>query len=345
MRYEAAEGKEVADMQESLRTILPASLRKVVELLPGHAVQALEEIRIRADRPLEIAFGGASVFVTAGGRPTSDVRTAYKPSREECRQLLDLATNHSVYSYEEELRRGYITVIGGHRIGLAGRTVLEEGRIKVIRDIACFNIRVAREMIGSGGAVLGQLLDPESRSIHSTLIISPPQFGKTTLARDLARLISEGSWPEQRYGDGRKVGIVDERSELAACVKGVPSFDVGPRTDVLDCCPKAEGMMMMIRSMSPEVLVVDEIGRPEDSESLIEALRCGVRIIATAHGSDIADIRARPALRRIHALGLFARYVVLAGRGGQRSAAVYDANGKPIGSVPLRSIAGGVPAW
>ncbi len=126
------------------------------------------------------------------------------------------------------------------------------------------------------------------RSIHHTLIISPPQQGKTTLIRDLARLISRGEWGANNVStSGKKVGVVDERSELAACVKGVPRFDLGPRTDVMDGCPKAEGMMMMIRSLSPDVLIVDEIGRPEDADAIHEAVHTGIRVVATAHGAEL----------------------------------------------------------
>ncbi|RLM59977.1 stage III sporulation protein AA, partial [Halorubrum sp. Atlit-9R] len=143
------------------------------------------------------------------------------------------------------------------------RTILDNGSVRGIRDIGAFNIRVAREVIGASVHLLPKLVDRVRKTLHSTLILAPPQQGKTTLVRDIARSVSYGLWPmhEGTGWQGRKVGIVDERSEIAACVRGIPTFDVGPRTDVMDACPKAEGMMMLLRSMSPEVLIADEIGR------------------------------------------------------------------------------------
>jgi stage III sporulation protein AA len=243
-------------------------------------------------------------------------------------------TNHSVYSFEEELRRGFITIPGGHRVGLAGRTLLENGRVRTIRDVSSFNIRVAREVFGVSKDILPYMIDPVGRRVHNTLIISPPQQGKTTLLRDLARTLSSGDRTSlQGLTRGLKVGIVDERSEIAASVKGVPRFNLGPRTDVLDGCPKAEGMMMMIRSLSPELIVVDEIGRPEDAEALHEALHGGISVIATAHGYGMSDIKLRPVLRELISERLFNRYVVLSLRkGSERSFQIYDEGGQLVKS-------------
>ncbi|MBO9598088.1 MAG: stage III sporulation protein AA, partial [Cohnella sp.] len=291
----------------------------VLDRLPGDAVQTLEEIRVRENRPLEIGYGSRSAFVRPDGSLTDDYRSAYVPGQEEIRALLERVTNHSLYAVEEELRRGYVTVPGGHRIGLAGRTVLDKGTVAHLRDIAGFNVRIARARVGFGAQVLPGLLDFGSRTIRHTLIVSPPQQGKTTLIRDLARCISAGDWHHSRAigWRGRKVGIVDERSEIAACERGVPTFDLGPRSDVLDACPKAEGIMMMVRSMSPEVVVVDEIGRPEDAAALNEAIHAGVRVLATAHASNIADIFARPVLSQLASDGVFGAYVLLSRNGGQ----------------------------
>jgi stage III sporulation protein AA len=298
-------------MYESIEYILPKSVQSALAFLPAAIKSVIEEIRIRESRPLEIVYRGRYAFVSAKGDLSAHSSEALHPTRAECAKLLDLLTNHSVYSYEEELKRGFIAVTGGHRVGLAGRTVLEQGRVKLIRDICSFNIRIAREVPDCARKILPALLDPMINSIHHTLVISPPQKGKTTLIRDLARLISYGYWPATALWPGLKVAIVDERSELAACIRGVPTFDVGPRTDVLDGCPKAEGMMMMIRSMSPEVMVVDEIGRQEDAEAIHEAVHAGIRIIATAHGNNLDDIRSRPVLRQLVADEVFTRYVVL----------------------------------
>src|SRR5690606_32089186 len=177
----------------------------------------------------EITFKGTYHFVTPDGKLSQDSGAAYLPSRNDCHQLLDLLTNHSVYTLEEQLKRGYITVRGGHRVGLSGKTVLEHGFVKQLRDISSFNIRIARQMIGAASPLLPKLIEPASGLVHHTLIISPPQQGKTTLVRDMARLLSGGGWNSAGVQTkGVKVGIVDERSEIAASIKGVPSFDVGP---------------------------------------------------------------------------------------------------------------------
>lgn len=293
--------------------LLPLELKRLLEGLPADVLKQLEEIRIRENRPLEIAYGGHSRFVTADAGLRIGPEQAVKPTAEQCRKLLERITNYSLYAMEEELRRGYITVSGGHRIGLAGRTILDGGTVRGIRDIGGFNIRIAREVIGASAHLLPKLLDRARATIGSTLILAPPQQGKTTLVRDIARSVSYGLWPGSEAQDwrGRKVGIVDERSEIAACVRGIPTFDIGPRTDVMDACPKAEGMMMLLRSMSPEVLIVDEIGRPEDADAIREASHAGVAIVATAHAYDIQDAKGRPELYKLIQEGTFAQVVEL----------------------------------
>lgn len=303
---------------ESVLSLLPLPLRQAVAQMPAAVKSRTEELRIREGRPLEVVYGGQYGFIRQDGVVDMRAEGACVATGEDCAKLLELLTRHSLYSFEEELKRGFITVEGGHRVGLAGRTVLEDSKVRLIRNVSGFNIRIAREVKGCGSKVLPRILDPGERTVHHTLVISPPGHGKTTLIRDLARMISAGEWPEPGFGGGRKVGIVDERSEIAACERGVPRFEVGPRTDVMDGCPKAEGMIMMIRSMSPEVLVVDEIGRPEDARAVHEAVHAGIRIIATAHGSSREDAMLRPVLRELMQGGVFKRFVVLHNRGMAR---------------------------
>lgn len=323
---------------QAILSFLPVRIREIIEKLPAATAECLEEIRVREARPLEVVTDGESRFVAPDGSFTADAGRGFRPSKEDGLKLLDLLTNHSLYTFEEELRRGYITIAGGHRVGLAGKTVLERGEVKHIREVGSFNIRLARAIPGLAKPLLPAIWDDAAGTVHQTLVLSPPRQGKTTLIRDLARLISAG---ESKAAAGLRVAIVDERSEIAACVKGVPSFDVGPRTDVLDGCPKAEGMMMMIRSMSPEVLIVDEIGRPEDAVALQESMHAGVRVIATAHGRNISDVRTRPALRRMLEEGMFTRLIELSrSRSAGTAYTVWDASGRKVAELTLSALLG-----
>lgn len=282
-------------MTEDVYLLLPDPVRNRLAKLSSSEIQRIEEIRLRIGRPVEVVIDNQSFFLDEGQRF----------SKEEGTILMNRLSMHSLYTLEEEMRRGYITIKGGHRVGIAGKVVLDGGNVKHIRDITSFNIRIARQIFGAANNVLPILID--KGQVKSTLIISPPQCGKTTLIRDIARQLSYGT----KGFPGKKVSIVDERSEIAGCVNGIPQKDVGPRTDVMDGCPKAEGMMMMIRSMSPDVLIADEIGRPEDSYALEEAIHAGIAVITTVHGKNLKDVMRRPVLSRLAQSGVFQRYLVL----------------------------------
>ncbi len=279
--------------------ILPESIRQLLRQLQPNVIEQVEEIRLRVARPLEII---------AAGKPHYPIenRDYYIVKADDAKFLLSQLSQYSMYAFEEELRRGFITIQGGHRVGLAGKVVLDQGHVKTLRDISSFNIRIARQTIGVAEKLVSQLYD--SRWL-STIFIGPPQTGKTTMLRDVARLISEGM--PSRNIPPLKVGIVDERSEIAASMKGVPQLDLGMRVDVLDGCPKAEGMMMLIRSMSPDVLIVDEIGRREDVIAVQEALHAGVKVMTTAHGFTVEDVENRPELKVLFDLQAFERSVEL----------------------------------
>lgn len=312
--------------------VLPLRIREFIQSLPRTILESLEEIRVRQDRPLEIITKEQSWFVNEQCQLSRSPRDSVIPYREECAKMLNLITNHSLYTMEEELKRGYVTIEGGHRIGLVGRVVVERGNVKYLRDVAGFNVRIAREVKGVGEPLLPILVN--SQGLNSVLIISPPQCGKTTLIRDMARLASKGEGQFLSY----KVGIVDERSEIAGCIDGVPQHDVGPRTDVLDACPKAEGMMMMIRSMSPELLVVDEIGRVEDSDAVREAIYAGVCVLATAHGASIQEVCQRPTLAELIEEKVFSRFIVLNRKGGPGTVdGIFDSEGQSISVAKKRT--------
>lgn len=284
---------------------LPRHIGHMVRSLPAATAINIEEIRLRLGKPLCLEGCGIELFLGIDGITTAE--KAYKVTEQDLRAAIQLVCNFSFYSVEEELRNGFVTVSGGHRVGVCGRAVIEKGRVKALKDICYMNYRIAKQVIGAADKAIGYLIrSPDS--IYSTLIISPPQCGKTTLLRDLVRCLSSGS--EKHRFKGMKVSLVDERSEIAACSMGIPRNDVGLRTDVLDGCPKAEGIIMMIRSMSPEIIATDEIGRKEDAEAIMDAVNAGVKVITTIHGSGIEDFLNKQDLSKINR-NVFERYIIL----------------------------------
>jgi stage III sporulation protein AA len=211
---------------------------------------------------------------------------------------------------EEEMQKGYLTLPGGHRAGFVGRAVLDHGNLKTLKQISSVNIRIARFVSGCAQKLINYIVN--ENTVQNTLIISPPRAGKTTILRDIVTTLSDG------YGNFSPidVGIVDERSEIAGCREGIPQMPVGHRTDVLDGCPKAEGMMMLVRSMSPHVIATDEIGRYEDTKAIQEVINAGIKLVATVHGSSIKEICRRPVVQNIVKQRVFERYVILSRRKG-----------------------------
>lgn len=305
--------------------MLAPCIRDLVAAMAWGKAEELEEIRLREGRPLMVGGGGWDTMLDLEGRGTQNPGRAYLVTRDDVSRTLQLMSRGSLYAVEDELRGGYLTLQGGHRVGLAGRAVLENGAVRTLKHISGLNVRLARERPGAADAVIGRLVSKGGR-VGSALIVSPPQCGKTTLLRDIVRQLSYGL-PALGLA-GQKVGVVDERSEIAACWDGVPQNDVGPRTDVLDACPKAEGMMMMLRSMSPAVVATDEIGRPEDALAVQEALAAGVAVLATAHGRTPDEVAGRPALRELMAAGAFERYIILSRRRGPGTVEAILGNGE-----------------
>ena len=313
-------------MEYGIRGLLSPSIRYIFARQNIDEASLLE-LRLRVNKPAILQFSDGEYILN------NDTGEEYIVNKEDIKATLDLVSNYSFYAYENEVGQGYITVRGGHRVGFTGQVVMESGRVKSVKHISFINIRVAHEVKGCGLKALPYMIN--KGKVLNTLIVSPPGCGKTTLLRDVIRLVSGGN----SYIKGVNVGVVDERSEISACYMGVPQNDVGIRTDVLDACPKASGMMMLLRSMSPKVIAVDEIGSREDMEAISYVINCGCSILATIHGSTIDDIRTRPIIRRLVEERIFDRYIVLSDANGVGSIEnIFDERGNEL-YTPLLSVA------
>ncbi|MCI9440544.1 MAG: stage III sporulation protein AA [Ruminococcus sp.] len=295
---------EMNQKQQQILSILAKSVRRTVEK-EGLDFGQLQEIRMRIGKPLIMVYKNQERILSFSKNGTTAVHMVTK---EEMRETLEYVSHYSLYAYEQEIRQGFITIEGGHRVGVMGKAVLERNRVKNLQYISSINIRVAHEVPGCADQVFRYIT--KGRQICHTLIISPPCCGKTTLLRDLIRQVSDGN----AYVKGCSVGVVDERSELGGCYLGVAQNEMGMRTDILDGCPKAEGMLMLIRSMSPQVIAVDEIGSAEDIHAMEYAMQCGCRLIASVHGKDMEEVSGKPVLSDLVRKKRFERYVVLENR-------------------------------
>ena len=244
---------------------------------------ALEEIRIRSNRPLILKFSDNEKIFD------------YIVTVEDLIETLQKICENSIYSYQSQICNGFITIKGGHRVGIAGNIVIENGKIININYISSLHFRIAKEINGCSNKLLKYVINMENNNVYNTLIVSKPGVGKTTILRDLVRRISNGI--EQINFQGLNVGLVDERGEIAAMYKGVPQNDIGMRTDVLSNVKKDKGMKLLIRSMAPRVIAADEIGSKEDVEAIKEAVCSGIKGIFTAHGSSLDDISINPSIK------------------------------------------------
>ena len=279
---------ERQERREQILNILAAGIRKVL-LNTVPKPEELQEIRMRLGQPLRVVRGKEEIVLRSGTEPY------------------------------------IVTVEGGHRVGVAGKVIMEKERVKNIQYISSLNIRVSHEVLGCADRLIPYIV--ANKQVCHTLIISPPCCGKTTLIRDLIRQISDGN----EYVKGCSVGVVDERSELGGCYLGIAQNHLGTRTDVLDCCPKAEGMIMLIRSMSPQVIAVDEIGTVEDIHAIEYAMQCGCRMIASVHGLNMDEASNKPVLGDLIRRRMFQRYVVLGNeKGPGEILGIYDERGSVL---------------
>lgn len=270
--------------------------------------EKIEEIRLRTGMPLNVYLQGTNYFLTPDGKLSKNKEEGILVKSEHIHKTFQLISNYSVYAFQEEIKNGFITLKGGHRVGLGGKVLYGNNGIETIRNISSLNIRIAREKIGVSDDIIQYLID-HNNSIHNTLIVSPPQCGKTTLLRDIIRTLSDGA--SVFNGRGFKVGVIDERSELSGMYNGESQHNIGLRTDVLDGCNKKDGTTMLIRAMSPDIIAMDEIGSVSDVEAIHESLKAGVRVIATVHGYDLKDLISKRSLSILIEERVFGRYIFL----------------------------------
>lgn len=271
---------------EQASACLPPGLRQRLEQLSLLEQKQCEEIRLRASQPLQVTIQGQEQAVE-GGKITS----------EDIADTFGRATEYSVHTYSDSLRQGFLTLHGGHRIGVCGQTAVQEGNVVSFRCISSLNIRIARQVNGAAPPELLQQLQ-QTDHLYSSLFLSPPGRGKTTLLRDIARQLSN---------HGIRTALADERSELAALHHGMPQFDIGQHSDVLDGCPKADAAMMLVKTMSPQLLVLDEITSDADIHAAEYASHCGVAVLASAHAWNLDDFRLRPLYQRLLERKIFSR--------------------------------------
>jgi len=307
-------------MNAGLVMVFPTSIRERMKKLDW---KGLEEIRVRIGWPIELIYDNRSEWLGN-----------YECMMDRCRldEMLNYITNYSIYAMDEEIRQGYITYAGGHRIGLTGHATYEalapdvEPQIKSIVDIGGFNIRIAHEKKGCAQKIVPHIRKGDS--IYNTIFFAAPGVGKTTYLRDTIRILAS----KKEQHEALKVCVVDERSEIAACYDGKPQNDLGQRCDVLDACPKSVGMRMVLRSMSPDIIAVDEIGKKEEF-MMLEQMRCsGVRILGTMHAGCFEELQRNVLLEQAVKSNAIERFVELKrDKDGKRTACIYDNRGALLG--------------
>lgn len=272
----------------------PDNIRVVLENEINNNL-VIEEIRIRNSKPIILKLNNSEKIIN------------YIVQTEDVLKILQSICENSIYSYQNQICEGFITIKGGHRIGITGSAVIENNKVKNINYISNLNFRIARQIIGCSNNIIKEIINQEENTIYNTLIVSSPGAGKTTLLRDIIRNLSNGT----EEITGKNIGVVDERGEIAAMYKGIPQNDLGIRTDIIENIKKSVGMKMLIRSMAPEIIVADEIGSKEDVQEINYAVCSGIKGIFTAHGNSLEDLKLNPAIAELIEKNIFEKLVFL----------------------------------
>ncbi len=298
-------------LSDEIINSLSLNLRDKIKTIKG---EDIEEIRLRMNKPLIINGNQKDYFYNEKTKKLDlNMDKAYIVTKEDLEQTFQIICKYSIHSFMDDIKKGFITLRGGHRVGIVGKAIVENGNVENIKHISSLNIRISKEVKNCSDKVMNHIIKSPTK-INNTIIISPPQCGKTTLLRDIVRNLSSGN--EQYNFKGVNVALIDERNEIAGSYLGVPQMDVGIRTDIIETCPKDVGIMMVLRSMSPNVIVTDEIGTEKDIKALYTALNGGVGLITTVHGDSIEDIRNRKELKNLLDEELFKKVILLSTKRG-----------------------------